>query len=123
MVIIISKLSVRSFFSFFKYNELKCALIYLEKNSYTVVINGVNSKQEANWKLRNGQMIIGENKFRIPFTYSFEMSLGQGIQMVLGCNFIRSMQGGIRIEGNEVTFYKNMTTITTNQSVVHAIRC
>ncbi|XP_042386968.1 uncharacterized protein LOC121978734 [Zingiber officinale] len=93
----------------------------LEKNSYTVMINGVNSRQAANWKLKGGQMMIGENKFRIPFTYSFDMTLGEGIQMVLGCNFIRSMQGGLLIEGNQATFYKNVTTIATNQSATTAI--
>ncbi|KAG6533286.1 hypothetical protein ZIOFF_007152 [Zingiber officinale] len=93
----------------------------LEENSYTIVINGVNSKQSAIWKLKGGQMIIGENKFRVPFTYSFEMTLGEGIQMVLGCNFIISMQGGSRIEGNTVTFYKNVTTIITSQNVTSAI--
>ncbi|KAJ3697281.1 hypothetical protein LUZ61_000986 [Rhynchospora tenuis] len=36
-----------------------------------------------------------------------------GIQMLLGYNFIRAMQGGLRIEGQMVTFYKNVTTITT----------
>ncbi|KAG6500876.1 hypothetical protein ZIOFF_040734 [Zingiber officinale] len=93
----------------------------LEENSYTVLINGVNSKQSANWKLKGGQMLIGKNKFRIPFTYSFEMTMGEGNKMVLGCNFIRSMQGGVRIEGNSVTFYKNITSIATNQHAVAAI--
>lgn len=93
----------------------------LEENSYTVVINGVNSKQAANWKLKNGQMVIGENKFRTPFTYSFDMTLGEGIQMVLGCNFIRSMHGGVRIEGNTLTFYKNITAITTKQEALSTL--
>lgn len=93
----------------------------LEPSSYAVMINGVNSKQTANLKIKGGRMIIGENQFRIPFTYAFDMTLGEGIQMVLGCNFIRSMQGGVRIEGNTVTFYKNITTIATNQSLAAAI--
>nr|UNA88853.1 polyprotein [Jujube mosaic-associated virus] len=88
----------------------------LEENSYTVYFNGVNSRQAANWKLKGGQMQIGENKFKIPFTYSFNMNLGDGIQMIIGCNFIRAMQGGIRIEGNQVTFYKQLTTIETTMS-------
>ena len=50
---------------------------------------------------------------RIPYTYAFAMKLGDDIQMIIGCNFIRAMQGGVRIEGNIVTFYKNLTTINT----------
>nr|BDT80144.2 P3 [Jujube associated badnavirus] len=88
----------------------------LEENSYTVFFNGINSRQGANWRLKGGQMQIGENKFRIPFTYSFDMNLGDGIQMIIGCNFIRGMQGGVRIEGQQVTFYKNLTTIETSLS-------
>ncbi|KAJ3700787.1 hypothetical protein LUZ61_004492 [Rhynchospora tenuis] len=36
-----------------------------------------------------------------------------GIQMLIGCNFIRAMQGGLRIEGQNITFYKSITTITS----------
>ena len=58
-------------------------------------------------------MMIGDNSFRIPYTYAFPMKLGDDIQMIIGCNFIRAMQGGVRIEGNTITFYKNLTTINT----------
>ena len=58
-------------------------------------------------------MMIGDNSFIIPYTYAFPMKLGDDIQMIIGCNFIRAMQGGVRIEGNMVTFYKNLTTINT----------
>lgn len=58
-------------------------------------------------------MIIGDNNFKIPYTYSFRMELGDDIQMIIGCNFIKAMQGGVRIEGNIVTFYKNLTVINT----------
>ncbi|CAL5349298.1 unnamed protein product [Camellia sinensis] len=37
--------------------------------------------------------------------------------MIIGCNFIRAMYGGVRIEGDNVTFYKNVITIQTRQSV------
>lgn len=40
------------------------------------------------------------------------MTLKDDIQMLLGCNFIKAMGGGVRIEGNDVTFYKKVTTIT-----------
>jgi len=85
----------------------------LEPSAYPILINGVNSQQVARLKLKGGQMAIEENKFRIPFTYAFPMGKRDGIQMLIGCNFIRAMQGGLRIEGQMVTFYKNVTTITT----------
>ncbi|KAJ4791831.1 polyprotein [Rhynchospora pubera] len=85
----------------------------LEPSAYPIQINGVNSSQIANQKLKGGMMAIEENRFRIPFTYAFPMEQRDGIQMLIGCNFIRAMQGGLRIEGQMVTFYKNVTTITT----------
>ncbi|KAJ3705006.1 hypothetical protein LUZ61_008711 [Rhynchospora tenuis] len=85
----------------------------LEPSAYPIQINGVNSKQIANKKLKGGMMSIEENRFRIPFTYVFPMAQSDGIQMLIGCNFIRAMQGGLRIEGQMVTFYKNITTIAT----------
>jgi ribonuclease HI len=96
----------------------------LELSPYPVQIVGVNSTQIATKKLKGGQMIVGENKFRIPFTYSFPMGLGiqDGIQMLIGCNFIRSMQGGLRIEGTILTFYKNVTVVqTTTETVAHTV--
>ncbi|KAJ1685557.1 hypothetical protein LUZ63_016947 [Rhynchospora breviuscula] len=90
----------------------------LEDSPYPVHITGVNSRQIATKKLKGGQMTIGENKFRIPFTYSFPMGMRDGIQMLIGCNFIRSMQGGLRIEGNIITFYKNVTVVQTSTETV-----
>ncbi|XP_028071403.1 uncharacterized protein LOC114273791 [Camellia sinensis] len=89
----------------------------LEENTYTVEFNGINSKSKANKKLKGGKMYIGDNWFRIPYTYSFPFKLGGRIQMIIGCNFIRAMYGGVRIEGDNVTFYKNVITIQTRQSV------
>ncbi|KAJ1704193.1 hypothetical protein LUZ63_003972 [Rhynchospora breviuscula] len=85
----------------------------LEPSAYPIQINGINSSQIANQKLKGGMMAIEENRFRIPFTYAFPMEQRDGIQMLIGCNFIRAMQGGLRIEGQMVTFYKNVTTIAT----------
>ncbi|KAJ4790953.1 polyprotein [Rhynchospora pubera] len=85
----------------------------LEPSAYPIQINGVNSSQIANQKLKGGMMAIEENRFRIPFTYAFPMEQRDGIQMLIGCNFIRAMQGGLRIEGQMVTFYKNVITIAT----------
>ena len=85
----------------------------LEPSNYPVFINGINSRQEVSEKLKGGMMVIGENRFRIPFTYSFPMNMKDGVEMLIGCNFIRAMQGGLRIEGNIITFYKNVTAIVT----------
>nr|AYH52631.1 ORF3 [Dioscorea bacilliform AL virus 2] len=84
----------------------------LEESPYRVRFTGVNSTSHSNMKMKAGVMKIGEHFFRIPFTYIFPLKLDD-IQMIIGCNFIRAMAGGIRIEGDEVTFYKNVTTIKT----------
>nr|GFA17492.1 TPA: orf y [Tanacetum cinerariifolium] len=45
-----------------------------------------------------------------------------GIEMLLGANFLRSMRGGIRIEGDEITIYKKVTRIkTSNQTEIAKI--
>ena len=67
--------------------------------------------------MKVGKMYIGYNWFRIPYTYSFPFHLEGRIQMIIGCNFIRAMYGGVRIEGDNVTFYKNVITIQTRQTV------
>ncbi|KAJ4775064.1 polyprotein [Rhynchospora pubera] len=60
----------------------------LEPSAYPIQINEVNSSQIANQKLKGGMMAIEENRFRIPFTYAFPMEQRDGIQMLIGCNFI-----------------------------------
>ncbi|KAF3787405.1 Polyprotein P3 [Nymphaea thermarum] len=90
----------------------------LEDNTFTVQFTCVSSKQSANRKLRYGKITIGENHFKILYTYAFPMHLGGEIQMIIGCNFIRAMQGGLRIEGDVITFYKNVTVINTQQQAV-----
>ncbi|CDN68224.1 polyprotein [Grapevine Roditis leaf discoloration-associated virus] len=89
----------------------------IEDSPYEVQLNGVNSVQKTKKKLKYGRMMIGMNSFRIPFTYSLPLVIGDNIQMIVGCNFIRAMYGGVRIEGNEVTFYKNLTKISTSPEV------
>ncbi|GJX77555.1 Orf y [Tanacetum coccineum] len=56
-------------------------------------------KQPAKHKIKGRNFAIEGNKFRIPFIYAFDMKINDGIQMLIGTNFIRAMQGGIRIEG------------------------
>nr|AXG50786.1 ORF3 [Piper yellow mottle virus] len=87
----------------------------LEANPYLVHFRGINSKTTANKKLKYGRMIIGDQQFKVPYTYAFPMTISDDIQMILGCNFIRAMHGGVRIEGNEVTFYKYVTKIMAQQ--------
>ncbi|GJT04663.1 hypothetical protein Tco_0839125 [Tanacetum coccineum] len=42
--------------------------------------------------------------------------------MLIGANFLRSMKGGIRIEGDEITIYKKVTKIkTSNQTEIAEI--
>ncbi|GJZ85119.1 hypothetical protein Tco_0650458 [Tanacetum coccineum] len=49
-------------------------------------------------------------------------SNNNGIEMLKGANFLRSMKGGIRIEGDEITIYKKVTKIkTSNQTEIAEI--
>ncbi|KAL9250958.1 Polyprotein P3-like protein [Drosera capensis] len=89
----------------------------IEELSYSVHFNGLNSQNLTNKRIRNGVMRIEDNSFRMTFTYVFAMENKSGIQMLLGCNFIRSMVGGCRFEGNKVTFYKSITTISTSMEI------
>ncbi|XP_074592433.1 uncharacterized protein LOC141848283 [Curcuma longa] len=88
-----------------------------EAINYKVVFFGINSPQETSMKLKNDMMTIRTHKFRIHFTYMLTMNLKDGIEMLLGCNFIKVVAGGLRIEGTEVTFYKDITTINTSPEV------
>ncbi|ATZ69486.1 ORF3 polyprotein [Cacao swollen shoot Ghana N virus] len=85
----------------------------IEQNTFLVHFKGINSSQTVDKKLKFGKMLISGHHFRIPYCYAFPLKLGDGIEMILGCNFIRGMYGGLRIEGTTVTFYKNVTTIQT----------
>nr|WEX32083.1 polyprotein [Dioscorea bacilliform SN virus] len=89
----------------------------LENNTFEVKFTGANSEMIARKKLKGGMMKIGDNQFRIPYTFAFPLKLGGGEQLIIGCNFIRAMNGGVRIEGDTVTFYKNVTTVKTQQLV------
>lgn len=87
-----------------------------EQNSYVTYFAGVNSRQPSYKPIKGRQMEIEGHRFRIPLVYIFNMdSTGDGIQMLIGSNFIRAMSGGLRIENETVTFYKNITTIQTPQ--------
>ncbi|GJY91421.1 hypothetical protein Tco_0506617 [Tanacetum coccineum] len=53
----------------------------------------------------------------IPLIYAFDMRDSNGIEMMIGANFLRSMKGGIRIEG-EITSTKEI-----NESIYLPRRC
>nr|GEZ67590.1 putative polyprotein [Tanacetum cinerariifolium] len=91
----------------------------LELLTYSINVNGLNSQQPAKHKIRAGTFAIEGNKFRIPLIYAFDMKINDGIKMLIGTNFIRAMQGGIRIEGDEIMIYKKVTKFkTTNQAEI-----
>ncbi|GKB01465.1 Orf y [Tanacetum coccineum] len=94
----------------------------LEPLTQTVVFNGLNSSQQATHKIKQSYFLIEENKFKIPLIYAFDMRDNNGIEMLIGANFLRSMKGGIRIEGDEITIYKKITKIkTSNQTEIAEI--
>ncbi|GJW44467.1 Orf y [Tanacetum coccineum] len=78
----------------------------LEPLTYIVFFNGLNSRQQATHRIKQGYFLIEGNKFKIPLIYAFDMRDNNGIEMLIGANFLRSMKGGIRIEGDEITIYK-----------------
>ncbi|GJU28359.1 Orf y [Tanacetum coccineum] len=94
----------------------------LEPLTQIVFFNGLNSKQQATHRLKQGSFLIEGNKFKIPLIYAFDMRDRNGIKMLIGDNFLRSMKGGIRIERGEITIYKKVTRIKTlNQTEIAEI--
>nr|GEY93109.1 TPA: orf y [Tanacetum cinerariifolium] len=74
---------------------------------------------EATHRIKKISFLIGGNKFKIPLIYAFDMRDSNGIEMLIGANFLSFMKGGIRIEGDEITIYKKVTKIkTSNQTKV-----
>nr|GFA75444.1 RNA-directed DNA polymerase [Tanacetum cinerariifolium] len=91
----------------------------LEPLTDDVLFNGLNLRQQATHKIKQGNFLIEGNKFRISLIYAFDMKDSNGIEMLIGANFLRSMKGGIRIEGDEITIYKKVTKIkTSNQTEI-----
>lgn len=92
-----------------------------EKLSYSVNFSGINSRQSTNLKVRNGTLRIACQSFRIPFTYCLEMALNDDINLLLGCNFIKAMGGGVRLEGGNITFYKKITSFNTDVELGNSV--
>nr|GMC54651.1 polyprotein [Ipomoea batatas]GME07864.1 polyprotein [Ipomoea batatas] len=88
----------------------------LEESRMIAQFAGLNSTQQTRKKLKEGYMIISGHTFPLPIVYALNpMKIGRGIQFIIGCNFIRRMGGGVRIEGPTVTFYRNVSTIETHE--------
>ncbi|GJV61603.1 Orf y [Tanacetum coccineum] len=51
----------------------------LEPLTQTVVFNGLNSRQQATHRIKQGYFLIEENKFKIPLIYAFDMRDSNGI--------------------------------------------
>ncbi|GJV64770.1 Orf y [Tanacetum coccineum] len=83
----------------------------LEPLTQIVFFNGLNSRHQATHRLKQGSFLIKGNKFKIPLIYAFNMHDSNDIEILIGSNFLRSMKGEIRIEGDEITTYKKGTTI------------
>nr|GEU49109.1 TPA: orf y [Tanacetum cinerariifolium] len=82
----------------------------------------IDTGQQATHKIKQGSFLIEGNKFKIPLIYAFDMRDNNGIKMLIGANFLRSMKGTIRIERDEITIYKKVTRIKTlNQTEIAKI--
>ncbi|GJX14306.1 Orf y [Tanacetum coccineum] len=92
----------------------------LEPLTQFVFFNGLNSRQQATHRLKQGSFLIEGNKFKIPLIYAFDMHDNNGIEILIGDNFLRSMKRGIRIEGDEITIYKKVTKIKTSDQTKFA---
>nr|GEZ65810.1 RNA-directed DNA polymerase [Tanacetum cinerariifolium] len=94
----------------------------LEPLTQTVFFNGLNSRQQATHRIKQEYFLIEGNKFKIPLIYAFDIMDSNGIEMLIGANFLRSMRGVIRIEGDKITIYKKVTRIkTSNQTEIAEI--
>nr|ABI47986.1 ORF3 protein [Dioscorea bacilliform virus] len=67
-------------------NEEGLPKAILEDNTFEVKFTGANSEMVARKKLKGGTMKIGDNQFRIPYTFAFPLKLGGGEQLIIGCN-------------------------------------
>nr|GEZ27696.1 RNA-directed DNA polymerase [Tanacetum cinerariifolium] len=55
----------------------------LEPLTQTVFFNGLNSRQQATHKIKQGYFLIEGNKFKIPLIYAFDMRDSNGIKMLI----------------------------------------
>ncbi|GKA52523.1 hypothetical protein Tco_0745838 [Tanacetum coccineum] len=84
---------------------------FIETEAYhfgnTVVVpkvRKITNQHQATHRLKQCSFLIEGNKFKIPLIYAFDMHDSNGI----GANFLMSMKGGIRMEGDEITIFKRL---------------
>nr|AEV42076.1 putative polyprotein [Pineapple bacilliform CO virus] len=87
-----------------------------EQAAVSYTLHGVNSTTSGRKVLKGGKLWLGEQFFRLPRTLVADMVLTEGVEMIVGCNFLRSLEGGLRIEGEVVTFYKLVTNVQSCRS-------
>lgn len=91
-----------------------------KQNALTeTVIQGINGTSRIKEILKEGKLWIGSQYFRIPRTFVMP-NLNEGLNFIIGMNFIRSLEGGIRIEKGEVTFYKLVTSVEA-PPIIHQV--
>nr|GEX82727.1 RNA-directed DNA polymerase [Tanacetum cinerariifolium] len=101
---------------------LKIKMVIKKEEAEVKGTQPTGTSGDAKHKIKAETFAIEGNKFRIPLISAFDMKINDGIQMLIGTNFIRAMQGGIRIEGDEITIYKKVTKFkTTNQAEITQI--
>ncbi|GJU74418.1 Orf y [Tanacetum coccineum] len=61
----------------------------LEPLTQTAFFNSLNSRQQAAHRINQGSFLIEGNKFKIPLIYAFDMNDSNGIEMLIGANFLR----------------------------------
>ncbi|AEC49881.1 polyprotein [Banana streak UL virus] len=88
---------------------------YLTDSKFAVDIEGVNSSTRVTKQLKEAKLWVGGTFFTLPITYVGKLDLGERTQMVIGCNFIQSLRGGLRLEGRTVTFYKLTTHVQADE--------
>ncbi|CAM0147943.1 unnamed protein product [Urochloa decumbens] len=87
---------------------------------FIVNINGVNSSTRVTRQLKEAKLWVGNTFFTLPITYVGDLDLGPSTQMIIGCNFIQSLRGAVRLEGRQVTFYKLVSSVEADEFVKKA---
>nr|GFB37737.1 RNA-directed DNA polymerase [Tanacetum cinerariifolium] len=63
----------------------------LEPLTQTIFFNGLNSRQQATHRIKQGYFMIEGNKLKIPLIYTFDIRDSNGIEMLIEANFLRSI--------------------------------
>ena len=77
-------------------------------------VGGIGGATETTkFRLKRGSIKFNKETFYLPETFVVPLKMAgtADINMVVGMSFIHSMRGGIRIEGNTVTFYKKADSV------------